>query len=410
MKLNLGLPFQTARKGLRATGNNGLVQSKIYPRQLLPDQLRGLALLGIVLVNAPFLRISGSGFDNSSIETSLDRAVAFLVTMLAQGKFYLIFSFLFGYSALFILKDGGKIHRMIYRRRLVALLMLGIVHLVFFFLGDILVSYATLGFGLLLLFARPDKAVARVAIVVGTFTSFMLLVFAALAFAFPQPFSNSWTQNYNEVMATGNFLDQALSRIQVIPEVLPSIVVGQWGFAFVAFCLGLLAARHQFLAEPHNREEQFRRAAIWGLGLGSPLQFATTWFILGPGRAVGEHADGLSDAASLLGILVAPVLTIGYIGAIAVVGMRAPRFLQAGVPAGRTSLTVYLGESVLLTIAFSAWGLGFFGQLGATFVTLLAILSWVLLVLAMTLWLRRFSRGPLEALIARYVKRPVRSL
>jgi uncharacterized protein len=78
------------------------------------------------------------------------------------------------------------------------------------------------------------------------------------------------------------------------------------------------------------------------------------------------------------------------------------------VPAGRTSLTVYLGESVLLTIAFSAWGLGLFGQLGATSVTLLAIFSWAILVLTMTLWLRRFSQGPLEALTARYVKRPTR--
>ena len=386
------------------------MQPGMLSRQLLPDQLRGLALLGIVVVNAPFLGISGSGYDNSAIDATLDRAVAFLVTMLAQGKFYLIFSFLFGYSALFILKEDGKIRRIVYRRRLVALLLLGIVHLVFLFVGDILVSYAILGFGLLLVFARQDQVVARVAIVVGAFTSFILLVFAALALVFPQPSSNSGTQNYNEVMATGNFLEQALSRIQVIPEVLPLIVVGQWGFVFVAFCLGLLAARHQFLAEPHNRGKQFRRAALWGLGLGLPLQFATTWFVLGPGRAVGEQADGLSDAASVLGILVAPVLTVGYVGAIAVISVRAPALLRAGVPAGRTSLTVYLGESVLLTIAFSAWGLGLFGQLGAASVTLLAIFSWTILVLAMNLWLRRFSQGPLEALTARYVKRPTRGL
>ena len=385
------------------------MQSQMLPRQLLPDQLRGLALLGIVLVNAPFLGISGFGYDNSAIDTTLDRVVAFLVTMLAQGKFYLIFSFLFGYSALFILKDDGKIRRVIYRRRLVALLLLGIVHYVFFFVGDILVSYAILGFGLLLVFARPDQVVARVAIVVGAFTSFILLVFAALALALAQPSSNSGIQNYNEVMATGNFLDQALIRIQVIPEVLP-IVVGQWGFTFVAFCLGLLAARHQLLAEPHNREKQFRRAAVWGLGLGLPLQFATTWFVLGPGRAVGEQADGFSGAAGLLGILVAPILTVGYIGAVAVISVRAPALLRSVVPAGRASLTVYLGESVLLTMAFSAWGLGLFGQLGATSVTLLAIFSWAILVLTMTLWLRRFSQGPLEALTARYVKRPTRGL
>ena len=44
-------------------------------------------------------------------------------------------------------------------------------------------------------------------------------------------------------MVAGNFLDRGLSRIQVLPEVLPLIVVGQGGFASVAFCLGLPTAR-----------------------------------------------------------------------------------------------------------------------------------------------------------------------
>ncbi|MEG9218931.1 hypothetical protein V6S72_33495, partial [Pseudomonas aeruginosa] len=68
-------------------------------RHPLPDQLRGLALLGIVLVNMPFLAISGTGgFLPSSTSTWYDQATAFAVVAFAQGKFYLLFSFLFGYS------------------------------------------------------------------------------------------------------------------------------------------------------------------------------------------------------------------------------------------------------------------------------------------------------------------------
>ncbi|TEX50188.1 MAG: hypothetical protein B7C55_12020, partial [Actinomycetales bacterium mxb001] len=80
-------------------------------RQMFPDALRGIALLGIILVNVPFLAISAESYDAASVATVWDRTVAFLVTMLAAGKFYIIFSFLFGYSALFILKDGSKPYR-----------------------------------------------------------------------------------------------------------------------------------------------------------------------------------------------------------------------------------------------------------------------------------------------------------
>ena len=77
-------------------------------RQTFPDQLRGLALLGIIVVNAPFLAISSDGYTAASIAAPIDWAAAFSVTLLTQGKFYLIFSFLFGYSANFIVRSTAQ--------------------------------------------------------------------------------------------------------------------------------------------------------------------------------------------------------------------------------------------------------------------------------------------------------------
>ena len=88
-------------------------------RQAFPDRLRGLALLGIIVVNAPFLAISSTGYTEASIAAWWDMAAAFAVIALAQGKFYLLFSFLFGYSALFIVRTGAAPGRRRYRRRLV---------------------------------------------------------------------------------------------------------------------------------------------------------------------------------------------------------------------------------------------------------------------------------------------------
>lgn len=379
-------------------------------RQAFPDQLRGLALLGIIVVNAPFMAISAAGFDSESVSTTLDRIIAFAVIMFAQGKFYLLFSFLFGYSSLFIIKDGSPVRRRVYRRRLISLAVLGVAHLVFFFVGDILLTYAILGFGLLLLFARSDHAVWLTAgIAAAISVSWLALLIAVTPFT---PASGDIAQftAYDQAMATGSFLDDALARIEVFPFVLVSLIGAQWGYAFVAFCLGLLAARHRLLDRIGEQRDVYRRMATWGLVIGLPLQFATTWLSMGPGVAVGLDASGPAQAAAIAGIMFAPILSIGYLGALGLLSLRGSRLLAPLGSPGRASLTIYLGESVLLTAIFAGWGFGLFGQLGAAAVTAIAIGVWLVLAVAMALWQRRFAQGPLEALTGRWTKRPLTTM
>ena len=376
-------------------------------RQVFPDQLRGIALLGIIVVNAPFMAISAAGFTDASVATAFDRVVAFLVILLAQGKFYLLFSFLFGYSALFIIKDDSPTRRRVYQRRLVALAILGAAHLVFFFVGDILLTYAILGFALLLLFGRSDHAVWLTAGISAAISAgWLFLLVLATPFA-PATGEIAAFTAYDNAMATDSFLDDAGARLQVFPLILISLIGAQWGFAFVAFCLGLLAARHRFLDRISDYEQTYRRMAIWGLGLGLPLQFATAWLSMGPGVEVGLQASGPAQAAAILGILLAPILSIGYLGLFGLMSTRGLGLLRPFAAPGRTSLTIYLGESVLLTSIFAGWGIGLFGQLGAAAVTATAIGVWLALAVAMTVWQRRFAQGPLEALTGSWTKRPL---
>jgi uncharacterized protein len=375
-------------------------------RQAFPDQLRGIALLGIIVVNAPFMAISAAGFTNASVATAFDRATAFLVIMLAQGKFYLLFSFLFGYSSLFLIKDNSRIQRRIYRRRLIALAILGVAHLVFFFVGDILVTYSILGFALLLLFARSDHTVWLTAGIVAAISAAWLFLLVLLTpFAPPSGDIAAFTA-YDNAMATGSFLDDALARLQVLPIVAVSLIGVQWGYAFAAFCLGLLAARHRFLDTISNHHAIYRRMAIWGLALGLPLQFATAWLSMGPGVDVGLQASGPAQAAAILGILIAPLLSIGYLGVFGLLSWHRSRLLRPFGAPGRASLTIYLGESVLLTVIFAGWGLGLFSRLGAGAVTIIAIGIWATLAISLTLWQRRFTQGPLESLVRRWSHRP----
>ena len=383
-------------------------------RQAFPDQLRGIALLGIILVNAPFLAISAAGYSEASVADGWDRAVAFLVTMLAAGKFYIIFSFLFGYSSLFILKDGSKVNRRVYRRRLVALLLLGIAHVVFFFVGDILVTYALLGFALLLLVKRSDRALWLTALIVWIVAACWVLAIAGLTAVvtvlFPEEavVDPAMFAAYDAAMADGTFWQAALERLKVYPTVIFAVIFGQGLFAFVAFCLGMLAARHQFLGRLEDFRPWLRRCAIWGLAVGLPLQFACTWFILGPGMPVGLAMGPAGQVASALQLTLAPILSAGYIGALALLAMSRPRVLAPLAPPGQASLTIYLSESVMLCVIFCGWGFGLFGTLGAAAVTGIAIACWAVLAVAMTLWLHRFSQGPLEWLVGKWTKRPLR--
>jgi uncharacterized protein len=78
-----------------------------------------------------------------------------------------------------------------------------------------------------------------------------------------------------------------------------------------------------------------------------------------------------------------------------------PGFLALMAPAGRMSLTVYIGESVLLSLLFCGFGLGFFADWGAFGVMLAGIGSWIVLSVFALLWTKRFSQGPLEVVLAR---------
>lgn len=366
-------------------------------RQAFPDQLRGLALLGIIVVNAPFLAISSTGYTEASLQGWWNQAAAFAVLTLAQGKFYLLFSFLFGYSALFVLRDGAAPNRRRYRRRLLGLAVLGLAHAVFLFTGDILFSYALLGFGLLLLVRRSDRAVLRTAIIVFALSAVWLALIAALLIAEP-PSQQPTELALDAALADGSFLAAARARLVALPVVLLTIGSLQWGIAFAMFCLGLLAGRRALLADLAASRVLWRRLALWGLLIGFPLQVGAAVLQLaggGPSTLSTPAVIGLVG-----GFVTAPLLAAGYLGGLALMSLRAPHVLDVVRDGGRASLTLYLGESIVFCILFCGWGLGLYGRLGAAAVTAIAVAVYLTLEVMIRLWLSRFSQGPFERLLA----------
>ncbi|MEL0260772.1 MAG: hypothetical protein VXA38_01425, partial [Aquiluna sp.] len=149
-------------------------------RDSFPDILRGFALLGIAMVNVQYFAIDTvAGFEGQDLSEPANGVAAFIVMLLFQSKFYLLFSFLFGYSAKYVIA-GEKSNRPRWIWRSVGLILFGLVHLTFLFHGDILFVYGVFGLALAMLYFRKESTLKLWAWLLylgtaGLFTLFSLL-------------------------------------------------------------------------------------------------------------------------------------------------------------------------------------------------------------------------------------------
>ena len=360
-------------------------------RQALPDQLRGFALLGIIVVNMPFLAVSNIGIWELEFSNLSDKVFAFLIVALAQGKFYLLFAFLFGYSLTLILKSRSTNSINRYLRRLVGLALLGAGHAYLFFIGDILMGYALLGVVLLLFVGRSTRTV----LFASAFSYLIGLALLVLVFFETRGNENSAGGFITNPTALdeaikGSFLDSVVGRANFLPEALLVQLVINWFPALSMFLLGLACGRVGLLSDPTKYIRIWRSCVIVGVFVGLPAGVASAWLALVPKDPNGVY--GITGV--VVGFALAPALSAGYVGAIALLSHR--RFMSYAEPAGRMSLTGYLGESIVLAAIFCGWGLGLFGTLSLTQSLLIALGVWVFLEVFAKQWLRSFAYGPFE--------------
>ena len=379
------------------------------PRQEFADELRGFALLGIIFVNAPFLGISAEGFTADSVHAWYDRVAAFAVIAFAQAKFYLLFAFLFGYSMHFIVKDGGASSVRRFRRRLLGLGVLGIAHAALLFVGDILFLYAVLGVTLIWMRRLSDRVVMRVAVLAGIVWLLLLTalplavmsVMAEPAGSFSDEERIVASQSFNQAMQEGSFFEASAARISFWTLASSSIFFLNGLGVLAAFALGLVAGRRSLFARPELHRPLWQAGLRWGLSTGLCLGFLSAWLVVGPGAQVGSW--GLRETAGIaLGFAGAPLLSWGYVSVLATMHAGGVRGLAIFRPAGRMSLSAYIGESLLLSMVFCAYGLGLFGKLNAGAVSALALGTWIALDLLAKATQSRWASGPLESLLRRF--------
>lgn len=375
-------------------------------RDRFPDILRGFALFGIALVNVPYLSIDTiNAAEGADLTTPSNAVAAFLVMAFFQAKFYLLFSFLFGYSAHYVLKNE-KSKRGRWIARSCGLLILGVLHFTFLFHGDILFLYGLFGLLLTILYFRSDKVIRGWA--KGVYLSVSLL-FAALSIltvvgeaslssqgkSLP---SETFTSNLDAALASGSFLETVGPRLELWLFSAPNGFLLQGPLVFAAFLVGVLVARKNGLVAPNPH---LMKKLLWlGLFIGLPAQLLAAYLFMV--NATQVDSLGLYLVSIALNFLTAPLLSAAYV----VVLWRLSSSLRLGLfsSAGRMSLTVYLSQSVVFSTLFSTWGFGLFGKLGVAEVTLVAAFTWLVLALIAAFYLNFKDKGPMETLLSGFSK------
>ncbi len=371
-------------------------------RDTAPDVLRGFALLGILVVNIQFMGLSSANGARGEWTYGLANGSAtFIIASIFAGKFYLLFSFLFGYSSNYIVR-GERANRTRWIKRCFVLIALGALHFTFLWHGDIIFIYGIFGLLLTFFFFRTDKTLRIWTRVTFILSATIVLLVGALVYIseryFPQEsFQSPVETKLDEILLNGTFLEAIPARLELWVYGISTGVFLQGGLAFAAFLLGLRLARIQFLSSPIDTQKNSKLMKI-GFLLGAPIQIIAAIILV-----QNEQSLKPSEAIYLLALfssfIAAPLLSMFYIGVIRKLVEEKLRILSWLIPAGKMSLTIYILQSVVTSMIFGPWGFGLFQNLQTWQVLLLAFTIWALLVYFATKWLERYKQGPLEQFV-----------
>ena len=355
----------------------------------MPDYLRLIALFGIVIVNVQFIAFSAlDGFANVVGVTVSDRITLWLVNGLALLKTYGLFSFMFGVGLGFLMASAerrGLPFGRLYRNRMIGLLLLGIAHGCLFFPGDILVIYAVTG-SVIYVF-RNWTVTHLVRVGAGLLALHLVVAVPLLLAPFDMPADAVLFEE--AALSRGGVLDAVIFRSIGFASTVPIFLIVQGLSALGWFCFGLAAVRSGAIDDAaHPLWRRLRRICLVpGLGLSLLAGGLWQWGPVAPGVA--------------LTIIAAPVATLGYLGLIAMIARPPGPVLSRVLTAGGSSLSIYLGQSIILSSIFSAYGLGLWNEVGRAAATGIALAVTVGLILALILWRVRFRQGPFEWLLRR---------
>ncbi|MDE6577784.1 MAG: DUF418 domain-containing protein [Muribaculaceae bacterium] len=378
-------------------------------RHIFLDALRGFALLGVCLANYP--EFSLFTFQPDSVVESMpsfriDNIVKFIQYLLINGKFYTLFSLLFGIGFSIIIShaaERGADGMRIFYRRMLILALIGCSHLMLLWSGDILLLYAVLGMILPLFRKLSDQKIIIVAI-------FLLILPVVIDFICQHygiflagyPYRKWWEYATLYGITEENFgtwLRDAVSY----PDVFKFLKQGAWErmYEFIdgnryfkvlgLFLIGFVVGRHRIYADLKAYKKLLFRIVSIGFIIGFPLSFLYAW------SAIFSHPLGNGMHSLLYAVSVYP-LGFGYAALLGLFCIHHPNWkIWSFIAApGRMALTNYISQSVIGIFLFYGIGFALGASVGLAATELIALCVFTFQIIFSKCWLSFFRFGPLE--------------
>lgn len=393
--------------------------------------------MGILLMNIVAFAMPSDAYFNPTVYGDPSPADLWgwaAMFILVDSKMRGLFSILFGASMLLVYEraeaaegDGAPVHV----RRMVWLLVFGLLHFYLVWFGDILNTYALCGLFAMSLLLADEAGLKRAAI------GLIGLNFALLAI--PAGFLTGWrwlvmrpgasgalVQGYErqaESLSTSSSFSEILRQVELYrgpywPILEDRITRGLWdplttllmnGFETIGLmAIGMLLLRNGFLTGQWDAA-RYRRTMVRAYAIGiPPLVLLAFW----------QWASGFDQIVSLGSFLAwsMPPRIAVTVGHAALAMLLIKRFAKSRPmarieAAGKAAFTNYLGTSIAMTTLFYGYGFGLFGHLSRWQAYFVAPAAWIIMLAWSKPWLDRYRYGPLEWVwrsLARWELQPMR--
>ncbi|HDY9248314.1 TPA: DUF418 family protein [Klebsiella pneumoniae] len=363
-------------------------------RNVTLDFVRGVAILGILLLNISAFGLPKAAYLNPAWSGSASHSDAWtwaLLDLLAQVKFLTLFALLFG-AGLQLLLPRGK--RWI-QSRLTLLALLGFIHGLFFWDGDILLAYALVGLvsWRMVREAHHVKSLFNTGVVL-YLTGIAVLVLLGMISGTVA--NRSWAPDaanlqYEQYWKLHGGMEAVSNRADMLSDNLLALGA-QYGWQLAGMMLmGAALMRSGWLKGQFSLRHYRRTGALLvaaGIAVNLPAIFAQ-WYLAWDYRWCAFLLQAPRE-------LSAPLQAIGYAALAWGYWPQLCRFRLVGAIAcvGRMALTNYLLQTLICTTLF--YHLGLFMRFDR--LQLLAFVPpiWAVNLLVSSLWLRRFRQGPVE--------------
>lgn len=388
---------------------NDISPVKTSERFIILDALRGFALLGICMANFPefslytFLSPEAAASMSTAVQ---DKITRYLLYIFVDGKFYTLFSLLFGIGFSIIIRNAerkGVNGFRIFYRRMGMLMLFGLLHLMFIWSGDILLLYALLGMLLPFFRQMPDKKLLGwalfflilpigVDLVCEITRTNLALPFIRLQETYCAEYGINgtnfayWLHDAEDYGTVFQFLVQgACVRMQ-------EFIIGNRYFKVLGlFLVGFYIGRNRIYADLEGRKTLLVKVCRLGLIIGLPCSLLYAWSSMG-GHPLSDTLHSLFYFISVypLGFAYAAGLCLLYLR---VKSLSIWKWLAAP---GRMALTNYIGQSVIGMFLFYGIGLGWGSTIGLLQTEVIVLAVFLFQMLFSRLWLSGFKFGPLE--------------